>query len=617
MSVTTPVTWVTNESGRSVANQSVANVLAFIQRAEDFLSQAAADGFAPPDNPFTVIATLNANRKGQFTKMTVDSQQADDLVYNIKVIVDLLEAQNQGGIDLTTGRVDAAQMSHLHLSFDGLGGSGNPAADILKFLPSVDDVKRATEESTLSVLDFSLRVPYLLFTMEYRPVAEEPPVGTLVGFKRIADASGYIITRRDVFTQQEVQFTIDNATITAQSKALLDYVKTFGTTFFNDMDDSSVFSFLDSTTLNDEFYLYRIQAYQVRSENQMATFSVQSSPVALTTVAKNSVKSIIVSIDPSFSGTNSDTISPWPAMSQYLYGTSNYDWILAAVNTRASINRSESRATTRSYSYLNSQVSFLFSQADAGKLVKPGDVNDVVNRVNDSIQKFGVQQTVQNLLDETGISYYFEGRDAPDSTSFHRAGTQTTQTSNLFAVIGASIDPDTAILDLKTLSSNMYQLLGQNLLSTSTKVQPGSAASNDAKPVEISVPDPDQATSTQAEGDLQFVNVLGDMKDPHADLTTFDGLSKLMRVIRILSDFGPNRVVPKAVTTVTASVPAPVSTTTTTSNKKTVTATPVIQKPVVYAGASTAGWWDFSNAGSSGSPTWRTGTPPPGAKTSR
>ena len=193
MSVTTPVTWVTNESGRSVANQSVANVLAFIQRAEDFLSQAAADGFAPPDNPFTVIATLNANRKGQFTKMTVDSQQADDLVYNIKVIVDLLEAQNQGGIDLTTGRVDAAQMSHLHLSFDGLGGSGNPAADILKFLPSVDDVKRATEESTLSVLDFSLRVPYLLFTMEYRPVAEEPPVGTLVGFKRIADASGYII----------------------------------------------------------------------------------------------------------------------------------------------------------------------------------------------------------------------------------------------------------------------------------------------------------------------------------------------------------------------------------------------------------------------------------------
>jgi hypothetical protein len=441
-------------------------------------------------------------------------------VYNIKVIISLIETENQGGLDLARGTINSAQLAHVRLSFDGFGGSGNPAADILRFLPNADEIKRQTEEQALAVLDFSRRVPYIMFTMEYKPVHDAPPVGTLIGWRRIPDASGYLLTRRDVFSQADYKFEVDNQTLDQLSTVLRDYVKTYATTFFNSMDDRSIVVFLDANQRSDEYYVYTVQGYQVRSEGRAATFSIESTPVSLTPTAKNAINQVLSTIDPSFVATGEETVSPWPALAQHIYGNTNYDWLLAAVNTRASIQRGDLRSTTRSYSYLNAHMRFLFSQADAGQLVKPKDVNQVIAKVNESIQKFGVQQTVQDLLDETGIS------------------------SNLFAVIGAAIDPDTAMLDLNTLASNMSLLLGQDLLTTMTQVQPASAPAADSKPTEITVPEPNEMSAAQADGPLQYISKLGDMRDSMIDLTTFEGLSKLIRVIRIFSDFGPNRVVP-------------------------------------------------------------------------
>jgi hypothetical protein len=588
LSLTRPVVWVANEAGQAIASQSVSNVLALIKRCEDFLARASAAGYVSPDNPFTVISSLNVSRGRLWTRINVDDQLASDLIYSIKTVINLLDVENQGGLDLTHGKINSAQLAHVRLSFDGFGGSGNPAADILRFLPQADDIKRQTEEQALSVLDFGRRVPYIMFTMEYKPVHDAPPVGTLVGWRKINDASGYVITRRDVFTQQELQFTINNSALVQLSTILRDYVKTYATTFFNKIDENSIVCFLDANASADEYYVYTVQAYQVRSDGRAATFSLESIAVSLTPTAKNDINSIVGSLDPSFVANGAETISPWPALAQYLYGNSNYDWILAAVNTRASIDRGDVRADTRSYSYLNSHVKFLFSQADAGKLVKFKDVNDVINKINDSIQKFGVQQTIQDLLDETGISYYYEGRDAREDIHFDRAGTESVQTSNLFSIIGASIDPDTAVLDLKTLASNMSQLLNQGLLSTKTAVQPGSAPSAGSVPTEITVPQPNEMTADQADGPLQFINKLGDMRDPNVDLTTFEGLSKLMRVIRILSDFGPNRLIPKTLQGPGQNNPIVAKSTFTTppQNTRVISPTPALRPPVVIYGSN-------------------------------
>jgi hypothetical protein len=544
LSLTNPVTWTANEATRAQTFQAVSNVLALIARVESFSQRAAAVGYIPPDNPFTVIAGMNSARGNVFSRIVVSDKTASDLVYSIKVVINLIDAENQGAVDLTNRKINAAQLSHVRLSFDGFGGSGNPATDILRFLPDADAIKEEQARLALSVLDFSKRVPYILFTMEYSPVHGAPPVGTIIGWKKIADASGYIIKRRRVFSRFETEISLDNETLSKQSSVLLNYVKAYATTFFNNIDDSSIMVYLDTQMYPDEYIVYKVQAYQVQSGEISATLTIDSTPVSLTPSNKQSIKGTIASMDSTFTENNEETISPWPAFAQYLYGDSTYDWILAAVNTRASITRGDDRATTRKYSYLNAHSSFLFAQADGGKLVKPSDPNSVIRNITDSVQRYGVSQTIQNLFDETGISYYFEGRDAREDTHFDRAGTESVTTSNLFNVVASAIDPETAIVNLKTLAMNMATLLTQQLLDIGTAVQPGQQSSENAKPVEIAVPSPEEMTVMQAEGPLQYIVKLGDLRDSYADLTTFDGISKFMRVVRILSDFGPDKVPP-------------------------------------------------------------------------
>lgn len=556
-----PRSWESDERRRDRALAAQGNVLALIERVRDFADKAHSAGFSPPDNPFVVIAGINSQRSPPFAGISVSAQLASDLVFNVKAYVDLLEAFNQGGIDLARGEFNAAQLSHVRLSFDGLGGSGNPAVDIKVLLPSLDAQKREAAARALQALDFSKRVPSLLFTLDYRPEMSKGSVGTILGFRRIPDASGYLIKRRDVFIARDREIQIDNASISPITAQLLPYAKAYALGFFDKIDEGSVLLFLDTDVSSDEYYIYRVQAYQTRNDNQAATFSVDSLPVALTPVAKQSIGQLIrkmsnwpdftiVGYDSSGSPIKSynnfqETISPWPAFSQYLYGDSSYDWMLAAVNVRASINRRDDRATTRKYSYLSAHSQFLEAQSDAGKLVKPADIGAVVRGVNDSVQRFGVSQTIQNILDETGVSYYIDGRDPAEDSAFNRAGQLTTGTTRLFDSVAAAIDPETATLDVKQLASNMAALLNQQLLDVQgTSLLPPRTSPTNNSPTEISVPSPDDSTPSVAEGPLQFINRLGDMQDGIIDLTSFEGLSRLMRAVRIISDFGPDRIPP-------------------------------------------------------------------------
>jgi hypothetical protein len=556
-SLTNPAT-KGDDSLTARANQAQANVLALSEKAIEFSGLARAAGFDPPDNPFIAIATLNANRKPPFTDFNLDSTYASDLVFNIKAYIDLLDAYNQGAINLETGTIDTAQLSHVTLSFNGLGGTGNTAADIKSFLPSIDAIKKEAARKALEALDFSKRVPTMLFTLDYAP--DDKPQGTLVGWKKIPDASGYVVSRRAVFSGQELEWDLPSESIVEKSKAYIPYVQTFALSFIGSIDSKSVLAINDQSINPHEYYIYKVKAYQVRSDNQSKVFSNDWSPVSLTSAAIQSIEhNIRVMSDwPDFTITGWDssgnpiktynnfqeTISPWPAFAEYILGDSTLDWVLAAMNTRAAIERKEPRQSVRSYSYLNANSGYLFAMAGASKLVAPVDKNKVASEIESSIQKMGVSQVIQLLLDETGITYYFDGRDPAEDTIFHRAGKDTAPgNTGLFSAVASAIDPETATLDLSSLSSNMSVLLAAQNLGVNTTLD--SPSSNGSKPGQIAVPDPDEATNVSAEGPLQFISKLGDLRDSTADLTTFDGISKLMRALRIMSDFGPNRVPPK------------------------------------------------------------------------
>lgn len=557
-SVISPRIWTNDEDIRHDAQSSVSAVLALTERVADFAKRAKNAGYEPPDNPFAALAQANAMRRGLFTPLQLDSGLADDLVYNMRAYVALLKADNEGGVDLSgeTG-FDEAQMAHIKISFDGFGGSGNPSADILSFLPSSEELKREAARKALSVLDFSKRIPYLLFTLDYRPMTDAGSQGILLGWKKIPDASGYNVDRRDVFAGQDAStLELPNSQLDEIRTRLLPYARTYALSFFENIDERQVVLYLDQNVKQDECYLYTVQGFQVHSPQKGATFIVDSTPVTLTPASKQSIQQLLrrMSDWPDYTITGytpsgeeireynnfEETISPWPAYSMHLYGDSNYDWLLAAVNIRASIDRGDDKDVTRKYSYLNAASAFLDGQADLGKFVKPASVDQVVKNIEDSIQKFGVSQTIQGLMDDTLISYYFEGREPQQDTHFDRAGTLTPAESKLFTLIGNAIDPETATLDLRHLATNMQALLSQQTLGTDTQLQPGADGAAGAGPNEVSIPDPDASTDAKADTGLQFITKL-DMGDSIIDLNTFEGISKLLRAIRIFSDFGPNR----------------------------------------------------------------------------
>jgi hypothetical protein len=535
----TKTQWVKEDKTHARGAQGRNNVLQIIEEVIGFANKAKSAGFDPPDNPFAELVRLNTLRRpASNIPLPLSVEEIDGLSLNVMVYINLLQLHSEGALDLNKGTIDAAQLSHIHLSFEGLGGSGNTAADLMRFLPSMDEIKEKKAEEAFAVLDFAKRVPKVLFTMDYVPVKNGPVEGALIAWKWIPDASGYILYRRDVFSQTESEVTIENDVLRPMTEAHLEYAKTYGLTFFEDIDDSNVVLYVDKNIKPDEYYVYHLRAFRMRNDTKGAIFSGESVPVSLSSAMKLGIQQRMAELNPSGSvlrRKGADVISPWPVFAEQILGNSDMDWLLAAVNIRASVNRGDNRDVTRKYSYLNSRTDFLSNQADAGLLVRPASLDIVRSNIETAIQTFGVTQVIQELLTETGISYYFEGKDAREDTHFDRAGTLDAELSPLLGTVASAIDPETATLDLQSLASNLGMLIQAGPLGLNTDL-------STAVPREIATVDPDAPTEGLSQDMIQFVGALGDMRDSVIDLTTFEGISKLMRTIRILSDFGPDRV---------------------------------------------------------------------------
>jgi hypothetical protein len=523
-----------DELVRSKCSELRAKYLEFVEKVVSFSNVAKSYGYSPPDNPFVEIARLNAAGT-----INISNELASTILYNVDVYRDLVYANENKAIDWDSGKISFAHISHVRLSFDGYGSS-DPATALMKFMPSMDQLKAEKARQAFASIDFGQRIPHILFTLEYAPMQDQPIEGIVLGWRKMSDASGYTLTRRGVISGQTKTINLTNGALKVPTEALRSYAGRFAGGFFPSVDPNAILLYLDEDIQEHDYYIYTLQAYQLQSEMRGTIFTVDSVPVSLTTANKLQIRMQMAQLDPSlYLGNGEETISPWPIFSHYLLGNTDYDWVLSAVNVRSSINRRESKDVTRKYSYLNAHTKFLIERADAGTLVKPKDISLVKQKVDAAIQKYGIGQVVQELLTETGMTYYFDGRDAADDSTFDRAGSTDADAGQIFQVVAAAIDLDTATLDLNALGTNLSLLLGQQGLGVRTNLDPA----GDARPEEISIPDPDAVTDESANDRIQFLTELGDMSET-VDLTTFEGISKLMRTIRIYSDFGPDRLEP-------------------------------------------------------------------------
>lgn len=629
-----------NEAIRNGVNKCRNDVL---DVAHDVAQLAAAGplvtGIFVLVDPFAFAASFNNSRMGFRPIQNLTDANVKTIADGVRQALAVLNQQNRTFFNpndvIKTTADDAAQLASAEMSLEGFGGSGNTQTDINKLTPEQEAIRAQKALDALSVLDFTKRVPKVLFTAFYRPSGD--PLGIIVGWKKMADASGYVITRRDLFTGKEVTKSLTNADTLRDTKQVGSYVRSWILSFYDQFPGSQLLCYLDPDFRPDTYYYYTVQAYQLQNTDPGATFAVPTSPAPLSDAQKFRIRRAVEALSvgplgfvpgsvpgPSFSsnsnvpppppGASSSgqtpsnyhaavpvnsagstpatpsnyhaavpvnsgpppppsnyhaataigggpvtpsqgitvSISIYPFISQELFGTPDNDWLLAALNSRASISRNDDRATTRKYGYLSAQLDFIFAQADAGKFVVPKgrDFGPVNTNLKNAVATFGVNQVIRTLLQETGAVYHFDGSEPNDDALFKNIGNTDPEESSLILTVASAIDPETATLDMKVITANMPPLLaGQGTVGVPSSRVPSSVSAANAKNAEIAVPgDIDGAPEITVTSEIQNLQKLGNTGQL-VDLTTVAGLGTLMRVIRIYSDAGGNRGSPAVVDT--------------------------------------------------------------------
>lgn len=498
-----------------------------IGKVNSFVSRAKAAGFAPPSNPYAELAILNVGRQ-LFVPISASATDVSDIVFNVRKFNELIAAEEAG--ELSLEKSASAQLSSITFSVDGLEQAGDAASSVMSFVPDADQIKRQRALDALAALDFTKRTPRVMFTAEYAP--DGITRGAIVGWRKIADASGYTVKRHDVMNNEDRVTTLSAADVAASYESVRDYVAERVLSFYGKIDPALVVAFLDRDLLPDTYYVYRVSAYQTVASDKNFIFNVARSPAVLSVGQISSIgdeinrseglKTLKLSVD---------DVSPYPAISSKIYGDRRFDWILSALNVLAAVERKETVERIRSFSYLGSSFSFISSEVTKGNFFLPKDMSEVVAKVRAAVVSFGVSQVVTEILDKTGTLFFFGDKDVSSDDRFERAGTGLESDAGLLAGILAAIDPETATLDPRSLATNIQRpvsLVG------------GKKAAGISAPVEVSILGESELTTDVISDDsaqfAQFVDETGLI-----DLTTFEGISAFMQTIRVFFDFNPNR----------------------------------------------------------------------------
>jgi hypothetical protein len=491
------------------------------------------------NNPFVQITQINVQ--------TISSAVADQLVADMLTLLSALNSLDPSGQGSTT---TTAQLSSVRISVDGYGGSGNPAADITAFDAGSPYIAQQKALAALSVFDFTKRTPIVVFTANYAPDQGTSSKGCIIGWRTIPEASGYTLTRTDVFGTKQAQISVNNAALAAQASLLDDYVSTWIINFYDDLTAEDLCLYLDSSISTDSYYFYTVQAYRSQMPDTASIFNVPTAPINLSAAQVTSIKSQLISADPSG---QADSVNPWPVISQVVFGDSQYDWVLAGVNVRASVNRNDSLTTTVGYAYLTAQLSFLLSQMANGALVMPtgGSPAAIVAAVTSGLSNYGVSQLVYDVMKETAIFYTLDGLAPSSNQLLGNVGAVDPTTSGILATVTAAIDPETLILNLTTLAANI-----PGAFAGSTFVGVGSNVVPPSGPTQVDSPSPaDVGTVGNPIQFLQSANLAAGTD--YADLTTFEGFGLFFRVIRIFYDFSRARNMSGTITAVNVPVNNP------------------------------------------------------------
>lgn len=481
--------------------QAAMIIRAVIMERIGYINETAAialsRGYLLPDSPFPEIEKINANRL-IFADVPIEYNQQVIMMNGAKELSEITKQYKDGRI--TFARQPAAQISSYEISVDGITPqSGDALTDILGYQPDGDYVKRKRAIDSLLKLDFSKRKPYMLFTLE------TPTGGIVVCWSKMRDASGYTISRRDVFYGTDLpDLTKSNAGLTESTNELLKDEKFYqAMSFYDWTTPQDVFAFADNTVSRDTLYSYRIAGLQKKAPASPFIFDVPMNAL-LFSPALIDVTNAAIQEDFELFGQDPAVVSPYPAIAKAVYGDPSLGWIIAGCNILASIRRNDPIDTIRKNSYIGSTAEHIFTEAKAGRLFVPSDIATVQAAVESAVSSYGVSQTILSVIDGTGATNFISGKDDPN-------GIQATQqsvegsTGGLARILSA-IDPETATLDPKLI------VVGGKLGGATREVRKKAGISSSIE----------DAIGSEV-----------------VDLTTYSGIGRFMQLLRTLYDFYP------------------------------------------------------------------------------
>lgn len=490
-----------------------AAVVGQITRVRFVTALAVSRGFLLPDDPFPRIDEINSQRQ-IFAPLGIDATEDGTILQSVKDLTKITREFDLGIVDFS-GHQPAAQLAHFEVSVDGISNqSGDPLVDILGYQPDGNFIKRKQALDSLAQLDFSKRKPYLLFTADV-VVGGRRTGGTIVCWNKMRDASGYIISKREVFTATDfAPATLTAAAVQASTDSLM-AVPQFRQilSFYDWIGPNDAVALLDSSNSPGSLYMYSISATQTKAPANRSLFDVPMNSLYLSTSQAANVQNLIQAELASHRLSGSvDAISPYPALAEVIYGDPGYGWVLAGCNTLASTRRGDSLDDIRGFSYIGAKASALLAAAAAGRMSLPVDVAQVHGGVDDGVAAFGISQVILGVLDGTGVTLFSSGKDDP-------LGFQPTQqslqdvTGGLSRIL-AAIDPASALLDPTVLAASLTTRL---------------VSGGQVRYSPTGIP-----ATGQSAGDLER-----DLGTDPIDLTTYAGISDLMRLIRTVYDFYP------------------------------------------------------------------------------
>lgn len=545
-----------------------------IDECFDILGKAKSSGISVPNNPFVLLMQKNASRQ-LFSPISLSAAEADQVINDVNVLVKFVSDVKKGKYKLKENPLSSyAQISSYAVGVEGY--ENRSINDLLGYSPGGDSVKLNKALESLNSLNFSKRIPRLLFTADFSPDGETSK-GAIVGWKKMLDASGYVLTRHNVFENIDDSISLTNEQLKNTTEAVREYMETWILSFYEGSDSKMIYAWLDTTAEKDKMYTYTLKAYQNSMPTAGSIFVVNKMPVQLTPAKMEEARQEIlkvISARPSYrvsAGTLAvagiaatdftvarglstrissviqaadavrasapiaqsvtlieDGISPYPHLSKKIYGDPNYDWILAAINVRASFERKDNIQKIKSFSYLGSKFSFIKDEMSNGNFYVPEDLGLVVKRVEEAISSFGLTRTLIDIFDAAGLLFFFGEKEVPQD------GLQTTAVleGSMLSVILSAIDPETATIDPKTLATNMN--------ATIKSASRGSAIISKMRELDMTLDTSHFENDVIADDAAQFVGELK-VDGNLIDLTTFEGISRLIRTIRTYFDFNMNR----------------------------------------------------------------------------